>query len=69
MFADLNASDWFVISQLKSNIVPTTFYPFLDRIIAERKFMEGRDPNDFDNDDGLNRGNLKQMYTDIYYFS
>ena len=36
----MTLSDWFVISQLKENIMPTVFYPFMDKIIENQKYKE-----------------------------
>ena len=56
------ASSWFVISQIKSNIVGTTFFPFIDYMIEDR-MKAGGDSESDENYDGLN-----QARKDTYLF-
>ena len=53
----MTLSDWFVISQLKENIMPTVFYSFMDKIIQNQKYKEGLDEDDdLEKCNGLNKG-------------
>jgi len=53
---DMTLSDWFVISQLKENIISTIFYPFMDKIVTYQKYKE-EEGEDFDiYKYGLNKG-------------
>ena len=53
----MTLSDWFVISQLKENIMPTVFYPFMDKIIENQNYKETEDgDSDPTKYHGLNKG-------------
>ena len=58
---DLSFSDWFIFSQLKTNLPQLAFYRLMDKIITEQKEKEknSKEDTDFNNNAqsyGLNRG-------------